>query len=105
MKSTTEENIVQDKVAEIKGIPKQDDLVEQLKEGVLVVTFNKKDGDERVMTCTKSLDVIPKESHPSDGKTLKEGLLNVWDVTAQGWRSFYYNRVTIVTQGEINEPG
>ena len=104
MKSTTEENIVQEKVAEIKGIPKQDDLIAQLKESVLVVTFDKKNGDERVMTCTKSLDVIPKENHPTDSKTPKEGLVNVWDTTAQGWRSFYYDRVKIVTQGEINEP-
>ena len=98
----TEENIVQNKVAEMKGIPKQDDLITQLKEGVMVVTFNKKDGTERIMTCTKSLDVIPKENHPTDGKTLKEGLINVWDTTAQGWRSFYYDKVKAVVQGSQN---
>lgn len=93
---------VQNKVAEMKGIPKQEELVEKLQECVLVVTFNKMDGAQRVMTCTKSLDVIPKENHPTEGKALKEGLINVWDTTAQGWRSFYYDRITNVSaeQGE-----
>ena len=100
----TEENIVQDRVAEMKGIPKQDDLIAQLKESVMIVTFNKKDGAERVMTCTKCLDVIPKENHPTDSKAVKEGLVNVWDTTAQGWRSFYYDKVKAVVHGETNEP-
>ncbi len=85
-----------EKIAEMKGIPTQDELVTQLQEGVKVVTFNKKDGSERVMTCTKSLDVIPEANHPTDGKAQKEGLINVWDTSAQGWRSFYYDRVKSV---------
>lgn len=82
-----------EKIAEMKGIPTEEDLVKQLQEGVKVVTFDKKDGSERVMTCTKSLDVIPEANHPTDGKAQKEGLINVWDTNAQGWRSFYYDRV------------
>lgn len=83
----------EERIAVMKGIPTEEDLVKQLQEGVKVVTFDKKDGSKRVMTCTKSLDVIPKENHPTDGKAQKEGLINVWDTNAQGWRSFYYNRV------------
>jgi len=83
-----------EKIAEMKGIPTQEQLNDQLRESVLVVTFDKKDGSERVMTCTKSLDIIPKENHPEEGaKTRPEALLTVWDTTAQGWRSFYYDRV------------
>ena len=44
--------IVSSKVAELKGIPTQEELLKQLKEEVLVVTFNKLNGDERVMSCT-----------------------------------------------------
>ena len=55
---------VDDWIAVAKGIPTQEELLEQLKKDTLVVTFNKLDGDERIMTCTKSLDVIPEESRP-----------------------------------------
>ena len=54
-------NQVKNTVAEIKGIPTQELLLEQLRKETLVVTFNKLDGDERVMTCTKSFDIIPEE--------------------------------------------
>ena len=53
--------VVTKTVAEMKGIPTQEDLLEQLRKETLVVTFNKLNGDERVMTCTKSFDVIPEE--------------------------------------------
>ena len=46
----------------MKGIPQQDELINILKTGVLIVTFNKLDGDERVMTCTKNNEHIPEES-------------------------------------------
>ena len=44
---------VSESVAEMKGIPTQELLLEQLRKETLVVTFNKLDGDERIMTCTK----------------------------------------------------
>ena len=48
-------NLVKDTVADLKGIPTEKDLVEQLRKDVLEVTFNKLDGDERIMTCTKTV--------------------------------------------------
>jgi hypothetical protein len=83
-------------VAEMKGIPVEKDLIEKLKEETLVVTFKKLDGDERVMTCTKSFDVIPEESRPKTDKEPKAGTVTVWDINAKGWRSFKYDRVTKV---------
>ena len=58
-----------DEIAKLKGIPTKDELLKMLSEKTAVVTFNKLNGDERVMTCTKDLKVIPKENHP---KTTKE---------------------------------
>lgn len=87
---------VSDKVAEMKSVPTHDDLVEQLQSNVLIVTFNKKDGDKRVMTCTKDFSVIPEKDQPKSDKKPKEGVVTVWDTTAQGWRSFIYERVTHV---------
>ena len=53
-----------DKIAELKGIPTKDNLLKILNEQQAVVTFTKLNGDQRVMTCTKSLNIIPKENHP-----------------------------------------
>ena len=92
-------NQVQDAIADLKNIPKQDELLNILKTGVLIVTFNKLDGDERVMTCTKNNEHIPEESRPKIDKVVKEGTITVWDLNAKGWRSFKYDRVTKVEGG------
>ena len=85
-----------DFVANAKGIPTEEKLKETLRKETLVVTFNKLDGDERVMTCTKSFDVIPEESRPKTDKDSKAGTVTVWDLNAKGWRSFKYDRITKV---------
>ena len=71
--------IVSSKVAELKGIPTQEELLKQLKEEVLVVTFNKLNGDERVMSCTKNFKVIPESHHPKSDKEPPKGNVTVWD--------------------------
>ena len=91
-------NQVKDAVASLKNIPKQQELLDILKTGVLVVTFNKLDGDERVMTCTKNNEHIPEESLSKTDKVVKEGTITVWDLNAKGWRSFKYDRVTKVSR-------
>ena len=67
--------IVSSKVAELKGIPTQEELLKQLKEEVLVVTFNKLNGDERVMSCTKNFKLIPESHHPKSDKEPPKGML------------------------------
>ena len=42
-------NQVEDTVANLKGIPTRDNLIELLRKEVVEVTFTKLDGDERVM--------------------------------------------------------
>ena len=89
-------------VAEKKGIPTEEALTKMLQEKVLVVTFNKLDGAERVMTCTKSFKVIPEENRPKDSNTKpKLGTVTVWDTNAKGWRSFKCDRVTKVEEGNV----
>ena len=82
-----------DEIAKLKGIPTKDELLKMLSEKTAVVTFNKLNGDERVMTCTKDLNVIPKENHPKTTKEAHEKNITVWDTNAKGWRSFVYDRV------------
>ena len=78
-------------------IPSKDQLVTMLKEGVVVVDFDKVNGDNRVMTCTLSPDILPP---PSSTETTKKSVkkeeslaVSVWDINAQGWRSFRYDLV------------
>lgn len=70
---------------------KYDDLKKCLKEGVVEVTFTKKDGTERVMKCTLKYDLIP-ERHQPKGDNPREGgghtTIACYDVEKQGWRSF-----------------
>ena len=81
------------RIAEMKGIPTEAELVEMLRSKTLTVTFLKLDGEQRVMTCTKSFDVIPESSRPKTEKESKPGTVNVWDTNAGAWRSFRYDRV------------
>lgn len=81
------------------------DLYTHLGNGVLVVTFTKKDGTERVMRCTRKLDLIPTDQHPTTPIQTAEQiaaavpgtvkyrdpqLFSVFDLEANGWRSFRY---------------
>ena len=91
---------VKEAMAMLKGIPTRDVLIKTLQEKTAIVTFLKLDGDERIMTCTKDLKVIPEVNHPKTDKKAKEGNVNVWDLNAKGWRSFKYDRVKKV---EFNE--
>ena len=87
-------NLVKETVAQMKGIPEEKELVEALQKAIFEITFNKLDGEERIMTCTKITDMIPEESRPKTDKKAKEGTVTVWDINTKGWRSFRYDRVT-----------
>lgn len=80
------------------------DLIDILKESIgarlVEVTFRKKDGEHRVMTCTTSLELIPPSAWPQNKVTIseatKERTMRVYDLNAQGWRSFVLDNVTNV---------
>ncbi|NDB28790.1 DUF2693 domain-containing protein [archaeon] len=83
----------------------KEELVENLKDGEVVVTFKKKDGTERIMRCTKSFDSIPEEKRPKTTNEVVEkptttntDLIMVWDLDKEGWRSFDYK--TLLKIGE-----
>lgn len=100
------ESSTKEKIAELKGIPTFENLKEILKDNVVVVDFNKLNGDRRVMSCTLDETVIPAiEKSKRDSTTLKKTQENisVWDINANGWRSFRYDRVNQVTIQEVND--
>ena len=93
----TKSSTVADTIATLKNIPTMEDLRNVLGQNVLVIDFTKLNGDKRVMTCTLREDMKPaevvKEGAP---KKVSDTNISVWDLNAQGWRSFRYDRINSV---------
>jgi hypothetical protein len=71
-------------------------LDEELAKRVVTVTFNKINGDRRVMDCTRNLDLVPPSMWPKNNVIEDQSrlsMLRVFDVKAQGWRSFSIDNV------------
>lgn len=69
------------------------DIVKELQQRVVTITFDKLDGTERVMNATLQEDVIPEvtgESRATDSN------LVVFDVDKQGWRTIVVDRIKAV---------
>ena len=80
---------------------KREELINNLKENICVVSFKKKDGTNRNMKCTLKENVVPKatKEDPLSQKkirALNEEVIPVWDVEKEGWRSFRVDSVSFV---------
>jgi hypothetical protein len=81
----------------------RDGLIDMLRNNVVVVTFTKVNGDERVMHCTLQTNFIPNA--PSQNGELvietktNSNTVSVWDVNANGWRSFRVENVKSISMG------
>jgi hypothetical protein len=87
-----------------------------LSEGIVTVSFTKKDGTERVMNCSLDGKLIPEDKYPKvkeTGATVKAKSTEsyaVFDIDKQEWRSFRWADVNEVryalgqynTKGEYN---
>jgi hypothetical protein len=81
----------------------RDGLIDMLKNNVVVVTFTKVNGDERVMTCTLQASHIPN-APTQKGELVVEkksnsNTVSAWDVNANGWRSFRVENVKSISMG------
>lgn len=75
---------------------KRDDMVAALRKGVCQVEFTKVNGDFRDMRCTLNDSYIPLELKPKDddsGVQRTLDVIRVFDINAQGWRSFRVDNV------------
>lgn len=65
--------------------------------GPVTVTFTKVDGSERIMECTTNSELIPKveqaSSEPKKEKKKSDEAITVYDLQANGWRSFRWDSV------------
>ena len=90
----------------ISGNNLYEDLKDFLSDEIIEVAFTKKNGEDRVMKCTLMPKEIPAEmapkniSNPPDEEN--RDYLNVFDVEAQGWRSFILSSVKYV-KTNLNE--
>lgn len=56
--------------------------------------FEKKDGTRRYMSATRSPKQIPEEFAPKSERPLSNpDVIRVFDIEAQGWRSFDFSRL------------
>lgn len=72
----------------------QQEIKDALHANVCTVTFTKVNGDERVMQCTLKEGLLPAQIDVEESvqkKTPNPDVLAVYDVTAQGWRSFRWD--------------
>lgn len=74
----------------------QQEIKDALHANVCRVTFVKVNGDERVMDCTLKTDFLPPQTVIKETTTprkVNEDALAVYDVNADGWRSFRWDSI------------
>jgi hypothetical protein len=80
------------------GKKEKDWLKGILRSGNVTIDFIKKDGSNRTMVCTLSESKIPSEFAPKGStKSQNDESLAVFDVEANGWRSFRYDSITKIS--------
>ena len=81
----------------------REDLSHYLHKGVVKVIFTKKDGTERTMLATLNEELIPEDKKPKGtGKKKDNGeTVAVYDVEADGWRSFNIDSIKEVDYGDM----
>ena len=83
----------------------RDEIVNTLRQGVYEVTFNKVNGEQRVMPCTLKEDLLPaatqKDLVSETAKERKGDAISVWCTDAQAWRSF--KLANFISINPINE--
>jgi hypothetical protein len=81
----------------------RDGLIDMLRHNVVSVTFTKVNGEERVMKCTLRSDLVPNALIQNGELVLEQkqssNNVSVWDVDANGWRSFRVANVKNISVG------
>ncbi len=76
-------------------------LLTELREGVVTVSFTKINGDRRDMQCTLKEDMLPEvqannnapEGPKGQSRKPNPDVQSVWDVDQAAWRSFRWENV------------
>jgi hypothetical protein len=74
-------------------------ILEELHNGVITVSFTKVNGERRDMQCTLNEALLPERPETVETADIKPvrkenpTVQSVWDVDAKGWRSFRWENV------------
>ena len=82
----------------------RDGLIDMLRHNIVNVTFTKVSGEERVMKCTLRGELIPNAPTQNgelviESKAVNSNNVAVWDIEANGWRSFRVASVKSISVG------
>jgi hypothetical protein len=73
----------------------KDVVIKSLQDGICKVVFTKVNGDNRIMHCTLSEELLPPQKDIEEEITKKkkpnDAVLAVYDVDQKGWRSFRWD--------------
>jgi len=99
--TTTTPSLVSETIAQMKGIPTREELMEMLRKEVVEVTFLKLDGEERKMPCTLIPSLLPAVAKDDSviqkrAREISDKVVAVWAIESKGFRSFRYDRITKV---------
>ncbi len=77
---------------------KRDELLEKLKNNIMNINFEKRDGSTRKMKATLREDIIPKATKAdplsqTKIRNISPDVQPVWDMDNEGWRSFRWDRL------------
>ena len=80
----------------------KEELIAQLKHGITVVKFLKKDESERIMIATLDPKLLPERDATLTQEYVVKNTnqIRVYDVEAEDWRSFLFDRIISVTKAE-----
>jgi hypothetical protein len=81
----------------------KDFILYSLRNFITTINFTKKDGTERTMRCTLMESVLPPRDPDTGVKAHSSDVQPVWDVEAQGWRSFRWDSVNSFTSLDADE--
>ena len=79
----------------------KESIRELLRNNALNVTFTKVNGSERKMICTLNGSLVPlvpaDPDKPVKARAPRPDVCTVWDLEADGWRSFRFDSITDVS--------
>jgi hypothetical protein len=77
-----------------------ENVLEQLKNNVLQVTFSKVNGEERIMPCTLQTEYMPELSESKvqrvEELSVNKSVIRAFAIDKQSWRSFRVDNVKAI---------
>ena len=87
-------NIPSDQLGDFKDEKSKDIVRKALKSQIIKISFEKKDGTIRDMSCTLMESKIPDEKKPKTTNSKQNpAVLPVFDVEKDAWRSFRWDSI------------